>query len=85
MWLSSSIKFPSLKVFEIKNFHFYFSIDPINNVFSGIQFRVRWHDPAHLPVELAKLELFSSDSGGHLLSRLDIIKDEKRGMIDKNR
>uniref|UniRef100_A0A915P6S4 TIL domain-containing protein n=1 Tax=Meloidogyne floridensis TaxID=298350 RepID=A0A915P6S4_9BILA len=58
--------------------------DPINNVFSGIQFRVRWHDPAHLPVELAKLELFSSDSGGHLLSRLDIIKDEKRGMIDKN-
>jgi len=38
---------------------------------AGIPFRVQWHDPDQLPVDLAKLELFSSDAG-HLLARLEV-------------
>jgi hypothetical protein len=38
---------------------------------AGVPFRVHWRDPDQFPVDLAKLDLFSADAGGHLLAQLE--------------
>uniref|UniRef100_A0A914HQD3 DOMON domain-containing protein n=1 Tax=Globodera rostochiensis TaxID=31243 RepID=A0A914HQD3_GLORO len=49
--------------------------DTTTTVPSGTPFPVQWQDPDAIPVEAAKFELFSADSG-HLLAKLDTLNGE---------